>query len=583
MPLRTNKIRSLFPSIAPLAFFVLTPFFIAFHVYFPNSLNFSVSYLHIGLFFAPLACFAFLLLMFFTLSIPPKAQQYVISILTALGLLFWLQGHILNWDYGVLTGDPIQWQHHTKKLCIDILIWITGLSCFILGAKKIFPYIGFIAIVFVGLQSVSLAYTYFQTEAPPAFQNYTLSKKNEMNFSSQMNAVIIVLDAFQSDLFQEIINERPKFKDVFQGFTYFRNTTAQYSKTYGAIPALLTGHWYENEQPVQNFLSQAFKDSISTQLVEKGWSVQLYPLVPRIIGYSPKYASNIHPKGDQKAHNLSAIAQQAGLLMDLTFFRISPQFVKPFWLNDYRGRFTQLFAILETPPAQAQEPSSSKPNYSHRIQRFVDHCTQKMRVDSEMPSFKYFHFQIPHAPFDLNEQLEHEDLPSGREGFKRHAAAGLEAVRRFLRQLKAHSVYDQTLVVVAGDHGGGEYEPGILENTIQCSGRGSIPPLHHASGLPLLLIKPFNTASKLEITDAPASLGDMLPTLSQELDLQADYSGFDLFSLPEDAKRLRRYFFYEFNGWEPAYLPQMKEYEVSGHAWCPSSWKATGRVLSPPE
>lgn len=582
MALKIDTIRSLFPIIAPLVFFVLTPFFIAFHVYFPNSLNFSVSYLSIGLLYAPLAICAVLLLVFITLAMPPKAQKYFISILTALGLLFWFQGHILNWDYGVLAGEPILWQNHTTKLCIDILVWITALSCFIFGAKKIYPYIGFIAIVFLGLQSVSLAYTYVQTEDPPAFQNYTLSNKNEMNFSSQKNAVLIVLDAFQSDLFQEIIKERPKFQDVFQGFTYFRNTTAQYSKTYGAIPALLTGQWYENKQPIQDFLSQAFEESISTQLVEKGWSVQLYPLVPRIIGYSPEYASNIHPKGEQKTPDISAVAQQAGLLLDLTFFRISPQFVKPFWLNDYRGRFTQLFAVLETPSAQAQEPSASKPKYSHRIQRFADQCSQKMRVDSEKPSFKYFHFQMPHAPFDLNEQLEHEDLPAGREGFKRHAVAGLVAVQRFLTELKGHSLYDQTMVIVAGDHGGGEYEPGILENTIQCSGQGSIPALHHASGVPLLLIKPLNHSGKLKITDLPASLGDVLPTVSQELDLQADYSGFDLFSMPEDTSRQRRYIFYEFNGWEPAYLPQMKEYEVSGHAWCPSSWKATGRVLSPP-
>ncbi len=50
-----------------------------------------------------------------------------------------------------------------------------------------------------------------------------------------------------------------------------------------------------------------------------------------------------------------------------------------------------------------------------------------------------------------------------------------------------------------------------------------------------------------------------------------------------DMERSRRYIFYEFRGWEPAYLPEMIEYQVDGHSWYPSNWEATGMVYYPVE
>ena len=577
---QNNKQKILNHILPATALFLLTPFFIALHIYIPNIANFTASLIDIIFIFVPLLAIVAVIVSFILFILTEKIQKYAIAIISATGILFWIQGYIFNWNYGVLTGQQIEWQHHPLRLAIDVFTWIVILGLFIYYAKKIIHYVGFIAILLISIQGFSLAYTYLQADDPPDFHNYTISHAGKMSFSEDKNIVIIMLDAFQSDVFQEIIDNHKEYKDIFQGFTFFRNATAQYSKTYGAVPALLTGKWYENNMPIQEFLNESFQNSISTHLLNKGWTTQLYPLVPRIIGYSENYASNLHKKSEPHTGLASSIPQ-ATLLLDLAYFRASPQPAKPFWLNEYRGRFTSILAYSPR-KAHAYNFDKERSELFHPIQRFVYDSITLMNSDSQNPTFKFFHFEIPHAPFNVNEQLEHESLPRGREGFKRHSVAGLEAVRIFMQQLHKKDLYDDTMIFVVGDHGGGEYEPGILEHEDIEVEPGDIPPLHHASGMPLMLVKPFNGTGKLKISDAPASLGDVLPTITRALNIDLSYEGHDLFSLQEDMHRVRRYIFYEFIGWEPAYMPDMKEYKVEGHTWSPASWEATGRVFSPP-
>ena len=581
----TNRIKQIAGLYPPLLLFILTPFMVALHIYFPNSSEFSVPALDMARSLLPLLGLFSLSLLIVLAIIPRTVQTYAVCLLGAVGVLFWIQGYILNWDYGVMTGTPILWSDYPTRLFMDISVWILVTALFLVFAKKIRPHLVFLSLVLLSVQGVSLIFAWTGSSEPPGFHRYTISDEKMMDFSEDKNVVILMLDAFQSDVFQEILDSEPKYKEQFKGFTFFRNTTAQYSKTYGAIPALLTGHWYENRQPIQDFLARSFEDSISTRLLREGWSTQLFPMTPRIIGYSRNYASNIHLRADG-----SATARQAGEMLDVGFFRSSPQFIKPFWLNDFQWRLKDVVSAIWDEDKYGMRtnvrtykdfPGSALDELLHPILEFAYSSEESLNLESPDPTFKFLHFNIPHAPFILNENLEIENLPHDRDGFRRYSMAGLEAVGIFLKQLQAKNLYDNTMVFVVSDHGGGEYRPGVLEHEDIQTGKGDIPAVHHESGLALMLVKPFNDRGELKISDVPASLGDVLMTISEALELAHDYEGRDLFSLIEDEPRKRRYIFYEFQGWLPDYLPEMIEYEISGHAWSPSSWHPTGRVFSP--
>jgi hypothetical protein len=549
---------------------------VAFHIYFSNAAEFSVSAWTLAQSLIPVLGLFFVVLLIVLLLLPKNIKKYVLCLFTAIGILFWIQGYIINWDYGILTGDPIQWSTYTTRLIVDGLIWFAFIVFFIFFARRIISYVVFISFLLITVQGISLYYSSSKYSASPGFHEYTIIKDKRMEFSSDKNIVIILLDAFQSDIFQEIIDNNPKYKDELSGFTYFRNTTAQYSKTYGAIPALLTGRWYINKQPIQQFLSASFEHAISTRLLEEGWTTQLYPMKERIIGYSKDYASNIRLMAD-KSMELS----DAGKLLDLGLFRVSPHYLKPFWLNDFEWRLQSVFASFSTHDLKTHFSRSTSKDFFHPILQFAHESQTALNSHSPNPVFKFFHFNIPHMPFILNEDLEYERLQPNREGFRRYSVAGLKVVEQFIAQLKEKDLYEKTMIFVLGDHGGGEYHAGILDHKEVEVNKGNIPSFHHQSGIPLLLVKPFGAKGSLHITDAPASLEDVVVTICDTLDIKHDYDGYDLFSLTEDMKRKRRYIFLEFQGWDHAYLPEMYEYEVAGHAWSPSSWKFTGQVYSP--
>jgi len=566
-----------FSPIPPLLLFILTPILVSLHVYFANMSEFSAPIASLLTFLLPFIGIVLLFLLFFFFLLPEKIKPYSVSLLAAIGVLFWIQGYLLNWDYGILTGVPIEWSEYPLRSITDILVWATVIACFLLFSKKLMAHLRFVSILLLVVQVFSLSVVYYNAPSPPALQAYTLSDSGKMRFSEEKNIVILMLDAFQADVFQEIIDKHPEYYDVFSGFTYFRNTTAQYSKTYGAVPAILTGHWYENDRPIERFLSEAFADAISAQLVLEGWTAHLYPMSPRVIGYSNKYASNI-----VQEINRRAIAGEAGKLLDIGFFRSSPQAVKSFWLNDFHWRLANYMPVF-TSKAKRLKTDTTDRDFFHPIQEFVYESQNALTINNPAPTFKFFHFNIPHEPFTLNEKLEYERLPSNREGFYRYSISGLEAARLFLEELKSNGIYDNTMIFIVSDHGGGEYNTGIYndETVGSCPGNAQIPTRHHQSGLPLLLAKPFSAEGRLKISDSPVSLGDVLPTISSAIGLEFDYPGYDIFSVPQDLDRDRRYLFYKFSGWNINYLPEMIEYEIDGHAWHPSSWIPTGRVFEP--
>lgn len=561
----------------PVFLLVLTPLSVGIQSYFINTSEFLTPLLPLLGALLPLALGIALLLFIIMQVLPERWRARLGALLLACAFLLWFQSSVVNWDYGVLTGAPIAWEQYPLRFAIDGIIWTSVIAAALFFSAALRPHIPFIAATGILVQVVSLGLAVLNAPAAPTFRHYTVSDRHRMDFSSEKNVVILLLDAFQSDVFQEILDTEPHYRDALPGLTFFRNTTAQYSKTYGAVPAMLTGTWYENNIPLQSHLQGAFQHALSRKLKDLGWITNLYPAVPRIIGYSTAFASNIELQSDSRQ-----VYADAGVLVDLALFRGSPHFVKPFWMNDAQWRLRHAFVWLAKNAPSFDEEEHDSRHYLHPIQRFADETDFLMNHELHAPTFKFFHFNIPHEPFALNEQLEPERLPAGREGFYRHSVAGLNVVVQFIAQLQALEIYDKTMLFIVADHGGGEYNTGIYNRGHVASESGTIDTQHHQSGLPLLLAKPFGATGTFDISDAPVSMGDLLPTIAQHLGLPLGYPGVDIFALVDTTERERRYLFYEFSGWHQEYLPQMQEYLVRGHAWSPASWLATGNTFAPP-
>lgn len=549
-------------------------------VYFANLQDFSVPLGQMLPALLLVAGLAWLPLLALLLWLPANIRDRGLALALGTGIVFWFQANLLLWDYGVLDGRPIDWWAQWSRGVVDVLLWLTVLvACYLLAAR-LRPHLVTIAVLLLVIQAAAITATWWTTPPSPSFHRYTLDDTHKFDFSPQRNVVLLVLDAFQADIMQEIIDNRPQYREHFDGFTFYRNAAAGYAKTYPSFALLLAGQWYENRQPIQEFLRRSFRRrAITTDLLARDWRVDLFPYIPRVVHFSQRVATNMVPDRNRREQ-----AEQAGTLIDSGLFRSSPHFLKPFWLNDYRWRLRQLLAAAAQPRENdPQQPAATA--HPHQAVAFAQGVGNRATPNSRQPTFKLYHLMIPHEPFALTENLEMQRLPAGREGFKQHSVAALEVTRRLLDSLEQLGIYDDTMLLVISDHGGGEYHPGVrhdlLPASIEPAADGKIPDSHLASGLPLVMIKPFGARGALQISDAPVSLADIPATLAAALELDHDYreAGENILTLAEDQERLRRYIHYQFSGWSRDYLPAMTEYELRGHSWLPQNWRATGRTM----
>ncbi|MFU8832001.1 MAG: sulfatase-like hydrolase/transferase [Wenzhouxiangella sp.] len=559
---------------------VLPPFlFIPLQIYSANIYDLSAGLSDILPGLLTLATVALIVGLLLTVTLSMRWPRLVLAVTAGLAVLVWLQGQLMVWDYGVLDGSAIRWRDYRGRSALELLVWIAVLWVAVVYRKPIADRTAWIALILLVIQSIPVALALHQRPMVPEFHRYSFDDGHKYSFSSEQNVVVIVFDAFQADIFQELINKHPRWREEFDGFTFFRNALAGYSKTYPSLALMLTGQWYENDQPVQQFIRTSFlQESLPRTMIRDGWRVDLFPHIKRVVHVSPRVASNAIPVIECKTARA-----ETGRLVDLGLFRISPHQAKPYWLNDYHWRLAAL--MPQTCPEREDGPVERN-DAPHRVQRFI-HDLKLSNASLDQPAFKLFHFLIPHAPFHLDEQLNLARLPNGRESFYRQSHASLEVLSRFLDRLHEHGIYDDTLVVVVSDHGGGEYT-----NEVRVEELGSgfhqnepanmdIPPGHLASGLPLILIKPPAARGELAVSDAPVSLGDLAQTMADLAQLPGTYPGRNMFQIEPTEQRQRRYLFYSFAGWSGEYLPEMTEYLVDDFSWFSANWTATGQTLSP--
>lgn len=535
------------------------------YLYYTNILEIPYLYTDLVWVFVIHSLVAGAILSILLLFLKGSVHQRAVALVFALGLLFWIQGHILVWNYGVLDGREIIWNDYLLNGIIDSAVWIAVLGVALFKAPSFYKHIALASVLLLVVQGGGLAAEMYQAPDEPEWKSYAIGYDDEtmFEFSKEQNVIILVLDAFQSDVFQEIIEEDKEYREMFDGFTYYRNAMGGFPTTYASVSFILTGEYYDNSIPIQDFIKNAFLDnSIPLVLKENGYQVDLYPWVRKTIYPSEEIASNVG--NDQRGKVERVINEQKGAveLHKLTMFRHTPHFLKGYF---YFMPFVEL----------------GENGDDHHDIVYYNTLTSDMVVSNEKAVFKYYHLLGAHGPYTLNAQLQNEDLPQNRSGCKEQAKASLKIARELIEQLKRHDIYDKSLIFIVGDHGSTWWRGDLSTELLNENEGFEIPTIPESTvgrGTPLMLVKPFNSDGTLVISDAPVTLGDIPQTIVSELRLPGEFPGVSILSINESDERSRKYFHYD--GWtseywdfNKAYLPPMTEYTINGHSWSLNSWE----------
>ena len=142
------------------------------------------------------------------------------------------------------------------------------------AAKHIGPIAPFASFTLVTVEAVALMVLAFST-AGGATAEWKGPDASMFELSRKQNIVHIVLDAFQSDFFDEILNEdRKELDDKLSGAVFFADHTGAFPTTMVSIPAMLTGTVYRHERPLPRYVREHFdKGSLFKALRRHGYRV----------------------------------------------------------------------------------------------------------------------------------------------------------------------------------------------------------------------------------------------------------------------------------------------------------------------
>ena len=477
-----------------------------------------------------------------------------ISLLWGLGLALYIQGNFIQTNYGILNGETIDWSAYGGMAVLNALLWAVCLALpFVLRAfvprlhKTI---INYAACGLVLVQLVAVMILCFTTNfSTSAVADSFLSNSGLYEVSDKQNVIVFILDTFDQDFFEEVYEDDPDFVDFLDGFTYFSNATAPYPYTKAAIPYLLTGQYYENRQPYSEYINEAWRESADYYQILKrnGFDIGIYTTMEIAVSDEAKATWIDNAVGDRLK-----VSSHIGLeksILQLTAMRYFPDAAKKYvWAYD------SLFGGLKSTIAANAQPFSEEEKDTVFYQGLI---SQRLTV-APGKKYKFIHLDGVHPPYTVLEDVSNAS-GNGHATSMTEARGSLNIIREYIRQLKVLDIYDQTCIIITGDHG-----------------------YNRAKSCPILLVKGFDDGGELQFSNAPVSHTNLMATVIEELNLKnVERFGQSVFVVNANSSDYRRYLLYAWgDSRDAAYLPDMVEYYILPDNNGSESYILTGRTYT---
>ena len=518
------------------------------------------------------------ILVFSGLALPAGPRRCYVAILAAIGGLLWLQGDVLLWSYGSLDGSFIDWRREAWKGYVDSSIWLAVLVAAVYWRRHLVPRVRSGVLLLLAIQLGSLLFmnpwAALVKKPQPSMLKLDLPDRL-VRFSGSHNVIHIVLDGFQSDVFEELVEGSERYRENFRGFTFFREATTSTRVTHLSIPSFISASTYRNQIPAWKYKRQIFKGkNILKTLADAGYQIDLASGV--------SWLSHLHSGAMVYGipHPFREKAEierwHAAFLLDLSLFRLAPHFIK-------REIYNQQAWLISS-----MNPGPSGTHYKHfSDNEFFRRFTEESSLGRETPVYKLIHLLTPHPPLVVDERNlpARTPLKNTRENFRRQSADTLEWVLRFLDKLRKLSIYDDSTIIIQADHGSGlSFQ--LQDRTGQWIDSRKSSLRISGAVLPLFLVKPALSKGVLRVSDAQVELNDLPATIVALLGLPGEFGGKNIFEVKSGERRDRRYNRGMVNrdtSSKTGFFTALQEYVISGSVFVESSWRKGTLYQKPAE
>ena len=495
-------------------------------------------------------CLPVFLIVFFALSAAAlllcgrKAGDAAFAVLLMLFVYFYIQGNYIPRDYGVLNGRGIDWGAYPGYAAASIVLLAAcaaaGLLLY-LRFRDQMPRVGSLLCIFVLLiQLVTLTALVIQKGIKRQEEGLIVTQEKAFALSKDSNLIVFLLDTYDAVYFHELLEtDGPRQEEIFENFTWYPDTLSAYPTTRAAMPQILTGAWYENAEPYEDFTAAAWEENpVYQALTDQDYRVAIYT--------EPFYLSGDETMYENTEYGQYRIADRAAFarcLWRLVFFNYMPHQLKASFVVD-----SEAFSELK---AAESGVALFSPDVVTFVRRFEE---EGLSATYEGNCFRFYHLNGTHDPATFGRALQEDGAGYTAAD---EAAGNNEFLSVWFDAMKEAGIYDRATIVIMADHGHLNYDQN-----------------------PIFLIKNAGERHAFTVSQEEMSY-EYLPQIWEALaEGRPVDEGFILACQPEYGKR--RFLYYSWDdAWKRSYMPGMEEMLCDGPASEPESLKATGRSFVP--
>lgn len=477
------------PVVAAFVFtFVL---FGVFELYSLNSNDFMFDFGSFALTLILFSCALILVLLLLAALLRGRIFDYAISLLFGLLIAGYIQGNFLNRALGELTGDRILWDMQRRTFLLNSLAWLAIIALpFFLRyfKKKLWSFaLKALPILLILMQTVSGFTLLAKPSRNPAAENGYLSAQGILELSPKKNIIVIILDRLDNRYVDSVLDDDAHFFDELKGFTRFTNNTSTYSQTFPSLINMLSGKTYDYAIPKEDFLTEVWqKPEFLQDLKAAGYHINIdsdaNELAPTAVAMLP-LVENV---AQAKIHVQQAETLRQFLL--LSTFRYAPVSMKPFFWSST----DQFNKMIKT-------DHESPPYIINDVAFYSQLKDSKLNTTGPDKLFTLLHLNGPHAPYEMN--AEAQAVPATESNEIIQTKGSFHIVYEYLKQLQKLGLYDESTIIITGDHGARKNDVDAPERAIVTA----------------LFVKPAKANNySLKTNDAPVSSDNMRPFISKE-------------------------------------------------------------------
>lgn len=519
--------------------------------YFSNLSEFDFSLNNIGIYIF-ITIFSVWILLNVLLLFESSHCNFIVCGMTILSVCGYVQGMFLNRHLFLMDGKEMEWS--TRLLFGNVFIWLAFILSLSILLKKnernvtniVFTISGImLAMQLTGL--ISIVFTADNANIDIRVKNDYFSNEGLYTAAQKNNTYVFVLDTFDVDYWNQILNEESDFAQPMEGFIYYPDTVSQFSRTYPSIPYMLSERPYFYEIPQQEYNKEAVPScKIWEELLNNNYELYFYEESPEYIGDEIRYKSKNYVIEGKEVNRSISLSGTLHSMLQVGGYRSMPYFMKKDYL--YTSEMINDSIIVEI--SYDREPFN--PSDGVVYEEFKNGIT----ISDDLNAFKFIHLNGAHAPYSINENCKIVD--SKDTNLVEQCKGSMELVYKYLRELKQLGLYENSLIIVTADHGENYVTKELEQNTN-----------------PILFIKPINNDNvSMQISDIYASQNDIIPTIASQLNIAYDEKwGIDLLNTNGEDKERKRYHYYAVV--ENTLQTKDRTYEIVGSSLDFQNWRAT--------